>query len=105
MHALTIAPEDDEGSLAVFSSEEEAETFLRLSRDDEKMGWQSRETTAGELISVLLGPCAKVGWVSLDPLPLLLGRAMLPFVSVTRELFVQELMGEHRKVTRQPVPD
>jgi len=41
----------------VFSFEEEAEAFLQLLGDDEKeRGWRIRETTAGELISVLLAP-------------------------------------------------
>ena len=93
MDALTIDPGGAGESLAVFSFKEEAETFLRLSEDVEKRGWRSRQTTVGELISVLLEACAQVKRVSLDPLPLLFGTTLLPFESVNREPFVQELVG------------
>jgi hypothetical protein len=93
MNPLTVDPDGDGGLLPVFSFEEEAETYLRLLGDDEKTGWWSRETTAGELISLLLAPCMRVRGVALDPLPLSFGRVMLPLVSVERDRFVQELMG------------
>jgi hypothetical protein len=71
---LTIDPDGDGGSLPVFSFEEEAKTFLGLSENDQEgRRWRARETTAGELVSVLLAPCAGVGQVALDPLPLALG--------------------------------
>lgn len=101
---LTVDPDGDGGYLPVFSFEEEAETFLRLSGDDGKSGWWSREATSGELVSVLLAPCAEVKQVALDPLPLSFGGAMVPFVSVKRERFVQDLMGEPRWVVGEPVP-
>jgi len=94
MDPLTIDPGGAGESLAVFSFKEEAETFLRLWEEDvEKRGWRSRQTTVGELISVLLGPCAQVKRVLLDPLLLLFGTTMLPLKSVNREFFVQELVG------------
>ena len=100
MEALTIGPDLDGGLLAVFSFEEEAEAFLCLLGDDEKKkeGWQSEQTTAGGLVSVLLGPCADVNGVALDPLPLPLGRAMLPLVSMNRDPFLQYLLEERRGV-------
>ena len=71
---LTIDPDRDGGFLPVFSFEEEADAFLELLGEEEKeRGWRSRETTAGELISVLLAPCAQVKQVALDPLPLSCG--------------------------------
>ena len=79
--------------MPVFSFEEEAETFLGLLGDAGNAEWSSREVTTGELISMLRALCAEVKQVALDPLPLPLGSAMLPFVSVTRARFVQELMG------------
>lgn len=94
MDALTLGPDLDGGFLAVFSFEEEAEAFLWLLGDDEKKGWQSEQTTAGELVSVLSGPCADVKRVVLDPLPLPLGRAMLPVVSVKRDAFLRCLSEE-----------
>ena len=104
LDVLTVDPDGDGGYLPVFSFEEEAETFLRLSGDDGKSGWWSREATSGELVSVLLAPCAEVKQVALDPLPLSFGGAMVPFVSVKRERFVQDLMGGPRWVVGEPVP-
>ena len=96
---LTIDPNGDGGFLPVFSFEEEAQAFLELLGEEKKeLGWRSRETTAGELISVLLAPCAQVKRVALDPLPLSCGEAVLPFISLKRNHFVKELMGEGRGV-------
>ncbi len=84
MEVLTLDPDGELGggaSLPVFSFEEEAQAFLGLSEDDQEEGgrrWLCRETTAGELVSVLLAPCAGVRQVTLDPLPLPLGRAISP---------------------------
>ena len=90
METLTIGPELDGGFLAAFSYEEEAAAFLWLLGDDEKMkGWRSEEMTVAELASVLLGPCADVKRVVLDPLPLPLGRAMLFVGGVNREAFLR----------------
>ena len=98
MEVLTIDPDVEAGFLAIFSFEEEAQAFLGLLGDEEKKKrWQSEQTKAGELVSVLLGPsCAEVKRVALDPLPLPQGRAMLPLVSVNRETFLQYLSEEGR---------
>ena len=97
MEALTIAPHLDESFLALFSYEEEAEAFVCLLGDDEKeKGWLSEQTTVGGLVSVLLGPCADVKGVALDPLPMALSREMLPLVSMSRDLFLVYLLEERR---------
>ena len=100
MRMLIVDADGDGGFLPVFSFEEEAQTFLALLEDDEKKKtkWSIRQTSPGELISVLLGPCGHARWVALDPLPSLtfVARAMLPLLRVKRELFVQYLM-EGRK--------
>src|SRR5918995_5095278 len=65
----TMAQNEDGGeTLPVFGYEEEAEMFLHLGGygDD---GWSARESSIGEIVSVLLGPCSGVEGVSLDPLP------------------------------------
>ena len=97
MDVFTIDPHGHGGYLAVFSFEEEAEAFLSLSGDDLKSrgGWQSRETSPGELVSVLLEPCAGVRRVALDSLPSSssYGEVFLPLVSVNRRRFVGDLMG------------
>jgi hypothetical protein len=108
MEVLTIDPDGDAGgvsSLPVFSFEEEAKTFLCLSEDDQEgRRWRCRQTTAGELASVLLGPGAEVRQVTLDPLPLSLGRAMLPYISVARERFVEYLLGGRRELGGELLP-
>jgi hypothetical protein len=96
--------DSDGGFLAVFSFKEEAEAFLSLLEDDQKNDWRSRQTTAGELVSILMGPCAGVRGVALDPLPLLFSRVMLHFVSVNRERFVHDLLGEHKREIGELVP-
>ncbi len=80
---------------------EEAQTFLCLSENDQEEGrrGRSRQTTAGELVSVLLAPYADVRQVTLDSLPLSVGRALLPLVSMSRERFVEDLLiGSRRKL-------
>ena len=109
MEVLTIDPDGNGGgSLPVFSFKEEAQTFLGLSEDDQEEGrrWRSRETTAGELISVLMAPCAEVRQVALDPLPLTLGmgRLMASLCSVARERFVEELLRRCGEPTGEVVP-
>lgn len=71
--------------LPVFSFREEAEVFLLLR--DAGDGWQTKETTYGELVSVLSGPCRDVEHVSLDPLP-----ELVEPVGLSREAFVEALL-------------
>src|SRR5215203_5733761 len=88
MDVLTFAPEDGTRFLALFSFKEEAELFLGLLEEDDqkKHCWRSRETSAGELLSILYGPCKGVGGVALDPLPLSsCSRSMLHFLSANRK--------------------
>ena len=78
-------------TLPVFSGEGEAEMFVWLGGAFED-GWRIRETTAGELVSILYGPCADVRWVTLDPSP-----EMTPETtrseSVSRERFVNWILN------------
>jgi hypothetical protein len=76
--------------LPVFSFREEAEMYIRiviLGSD-----WQIRETGAGELVSVLDGPCASVRSVALDPLPSILTDEVVDFAGLDRELFVSRVV-------------
>ena len=104
---LTIDPDSEGGFLAVFSFEEEAEAFLHLSVDGEgkKKEWQSKQTKVEELASVLLGPsCADVKGVALDPLPLPLGRAMFPLVSINRDTLLGYLSENRKVMTKELAP-
>ncbi len=76
--------------LLVFCFEEEAEMFLLLGGYDGS-GWQVRESSAGELVSVLCGLCADVEGVALDPLPEMLEDGTIDLVEVERRRFVRQL--------------
>jgi hypothetical protein len=73
-------------ALPVFSGEREAEMFVWLEGAFEH-DWRVRETSAGELVSILYGPCAGVGRVALDPSPEMAAETLC-LVSVSRERFV-----------------
>ena len=80
-------------ALPVFSFEDEANMFLRLGAlgDD----WRARETSGGELVSVLCGPCAGVDRVVLDPVPLpgSLVEGLNGLLSTGREAFMRSLLN------------
>jgi hypothetical protein len=78
--------------LPVFSFKEEGEDFLGL--EGTEADWWPRETTTGELVSLLLGLCARVDKVALDPLPGFGEREILGLVSTGRRYFVRHLLGE-----------
>jgi hypothetical protein len=89
-----------EVAVPVFSHKEEAEMFLRL-WERGCNGWQARESSAGELISVLYGPCADVERVALDPLPKMVLERTVGLVSLCRERFVDLVLGRARPPTRR----
>jgi hypothetical protein len=77
--------------LPVFSFEEEAEMFLHLGGYADS-GWRARESSAGELVSVLCGPCIDVEGVALDPLSEMLEDGTIGLVEVGRRRFVGQLL-------------
>jgi hypothetical protein len=90
--------------LPVFSFQEEGEFFLGL--EATQADWSPRETTTGELVSLLLGLCAGVDKVALDPLPDLGGKEIVELVSTGRRRFVRHLMGgvaAHHPERKKPV--
>jgi hypothetical protein len=89
MEVLTIDA-GGETVLPVFSFQEEGELFLRL--EATAADWWPRETTTGELVSLLLGPCARVEKVALDPMPGLRETEITGLVSMGRTDFVRHLM-------------
>lgn len=100
LEILTTGLADGEEALPVFSYEEEAEMFLRLGQVASD-GWQVRESTAGELISVLYGPCASVERVALDPLPEMVAERTVGLVSLSRERFVDLVLSRERPLARR----
>jgi hypothetical protein len=83
-------------ALPVFSHEEEAELFLGLGGVAD--GWRVRESSAGELVSLLFGPCAGVESVALDPSPLMASE-MMALVRVGRDRFLDLITTPARKST------
>jgi len=84
MAVFTLDCGGDE-ALPVFSHEEEAEMFLGLGGAGD--GWRVRESSAGEIVSLLFGPCRGVRGVALDPTPVMTSE-MIEFVRVGRARFV-----------------
>jgi hypothetical protein len=88
---LTVDLDGAGEALPVFSFEEEAEMFLWLQRRED--GREVRETTPGQLVSILYGPCADVGKVMLDPLPEIGALMQISLLGMDRRDFVQSVMG------------
>jgi hypothetical protein len=78
--------------LPVFSFEEEAEMFLHIGGYGDSE-WRARESSVGELVSVLCGPCVDVEGVALDPLPEMLEDGTLGLVWVGRKRFLGQLLA------------
>lgn len=79
-------------ALPIFSYEQEAELFLAFQAAGS--GWQLKESTAGELVSVLCGPCASATEVSLDPLPEMVTEGTLSLVNLSRKRFVNLVLSK-----------
>ena len=79
--------------LPVFSFREEAELFLGLGSWKD---WRIWESGAGEIISLLYGPCAGMGSVALDPLPEMVAEKTVELVCLSREHFVDRITDRER---------
>jgi|SRR5215204_2382910 len=91
LELLTVDLDGTGETLPVFSFEEEAEMFLWSQRTEE--GREVRETTPGQLVSILYGPCADVGRVMLDPLPEIGLSMQINLLGMDRNDFVESVMG------------
>ena len=92
---LTIG--DDAGkvsTLALFGSEVGAMEFRR--RHAKESGWLASPIGIGELLSVLCAPRAEVGRVALDPSPEIIAHGATGLVSLSRQRFVDSLLGRGR---------
>jgi hypothetical protein len=83
IEVLTLHTHGTQETLPVFSSEEEAEIFLGFG--GVTGGWRARESNAGELVSVLYGPCAGVRKVALDLSPEMANEGTGGLVSLLQE--------------------
>lgn len=100
LEVLTTGLASGEEAVPVFSHEEEAGMFFGLGQVGFG-GWQARESTAGELISALYGPCARVERVALDPLPEMVAERTVGLVSLSRERFVDLVLSRERPLNRR----
>jgi hypothetical protein len=94
----------DSKALVVFSFEEEAEMFLELQLATSKDGWRVRQTSVGELASVLYGPCSDTKKVVLDPVPELDREELVDLLSMPRNDFLRFLLGEEGPSNLHLVP-
>ena len=88
----TFRDEDGGETLPIFAYEEEAEMFLYLSGYAD--GWSVRESSSGEIVSVLSGPCSGAECVALDPPPEMVADGTLSLVSLGRARFLELLLGD-----------
>jgi hypothetical protein len=78
LELLTVDLDGTGEALPVFSFEQEAEMFLWLQTTED--GREVRETTPGQLVSILYGPCAQV-------------RMQISLLGMDRNDFVESVMG------------
>jgi hypothetical protein len=83
---LTLSLEGGKEALAVFSHQEEADMLLRWFGTVGE-GWRIRQTSAGEVVSLLYGPCCGANTVALDPLPEMLADSFISSVALQRGRF------------------
>jgi hypothetical protein len=94
MDVLTIRLGGTGEALAVFGFEEEAKMFLELRRCESEEGWRVRQTSVGELVSVLYGPCSDAKHVALDPMPVVARKEPVGLPTMHRNDFLRFLLGE-----------
>jgi hypothetical protein len=80
--------------LVVFSFQEEAQMFLDLRLTASKDRWRVRQTSVGELVSLLYGPCSDTRKVVLDPLPEIGREELTGLLRMHRAEFLRFLVGK-----------
>lgn len=89
---LTVFLPDGKEALALFSGEEEARMFCYFC--EEGASANLRQTTTGEVISLLYCPWCAAKHVALDPFPEILGgRLLLGVLTLSREEFALRFAG------------
>ena len=95
---------DDRKALVVFSFEEEAQMFLDFRLATSGGGCRVRQTSVGELVSVLYGPCSDTRKVVLDPVPEAGREELVELLGMHRDDFLRFLLGEEGPSTLHLVP-
>ena len=103
LEVLTIRTDHDQETLPVFSSEEEVEIILRFR--GVTGGWRARESSAGELVSVLSGPCAGIEKAALDPSPEMIVEGTVGLVSLLRESFMNLITAKRSESLSSGEPE
>jgi hypothetical protein len=88
---LTVFLSDGKEALALFSGEEEARMFCHLCEEGASVNL--RQTTAGEVISLLYCPWCAAKHVALDPFPEILGSRLLGLLTLDRADFARRFAG------------
>jgi hypothetical protein len=78
--------------LPVFGSADDASDYL----SEETGSWKARKTSRGELVSVLMGVCRGARWIVLDPPPRVTTEEALELCGLSRESFLEPLLGRGR---------
>ncbi len=91
LEVLTLGARPGSETLPVFTGDREAREFLRLGGVGGD--WHVRESTTGELVSILMGDLRHVDLVVLDPAFGVSANDAEP-LSTSRNEFVAVLMGE-----------
>ena len=99
---LTLGLEGGKEALAVFSHQEEADMLLWWFGTVGE-GWRIRRTSAGEVVSLLYGPCCGANTVALDPSPQMLADSFISSVALERGRFVRWVTS--RKLSPPLLPD
>ena len=99
---LMVFLPDGTNALALFSGEEEARMFCHFC--EEGASSNLRQTTTGEVISLLYCPWCAAKHVALDPFPEILGsRLLLELLTLSREEFALRFAGlDSEPVARPP---
>jgi hypothetical protein len=95
---------DDGKALAVFSFQEEAQMFLGLRLAVSREGWRVRQTSMGELVSVLYGPCLDTKKVVLNPVPEVGRKKLVGLLSMHRHDFLRFRFAEEGPSDLHVVP-
>jgi hypothetical protein len=90
---LRIVLPDGREALALFSGEDEARMFCSLREEAAEADPHLRETSVGEVISLLYCPLTAARHVALDPLPGILGSRLLGLITLDRERFARSFAG------------
>jgi hypothetical protein len=99
---LTVSLSDGTEAMALFSGEEGARMFCHFC--EKGASAKIRQTTAGEVISLLYCPWCATKHVALDPFPEILGERLLGLLTLDREEFARRFAGlGSEPVARQPL--